>query len=63
MLTFAKYDRISSCPSLISDEKTEAATWEMPHNEYPVHGINTSCHKSGIFVNIFEIVFISSAPR
>ena len=63
MPTFAKYDRISRYPPLISSEKTEATTREMAHNEYPVHSINASGHKPGISVDVFEIVLISSAPR
>ena len=63
MPTFAKYNRTSSRPSLISGKKTETRTQEIPHNEYPIHGINASRHKLGVFVGVFEIVLLSPTPR
>lgn len=61
--TFAKDDRITSCPSLLADEETEERVRKMPHDKYPVHGINTSCQKPRMFVDVFEIVLFSSVPR
>ena len=63
MHTFAKDDRISSCPSLITGEKAEETMQKIPHNKYPVHGVDTSCQKPGMFVDVFEIVLFASVPR
>jgi len=63
MRTFAKDDRISRSPSLTTGKKkTVEIAQKVAHNKQPVHGINTSCHKPGVFVDVFEIVLISSVP-
>jgi len=62
MRTFAKGERISISPSLTTGEKGEEMAQKMAHNKQPIHGINTSCHKPGTFLDIFEIVLLSSVP-
>jgi len=63
MRTFAKDDRINRCAFLVAGEKTGEMTRNMPHDKQPVDGIDTGCHKPGMFVDVFEIVLLSSVPR
>ena len=36
---------------------------KMAHDKQPVRGIDTSCRKPWMFVDVFEIVLLSSVPR
>jgi len=62
MRTFTKDERISRSPSLTAGEKAEEIMQKMAHNQQPIHGINTSCHKPGMFVDVLEVVLLSSVP-
>jgi len=63
MRTFAKDDRTNRCAFLIAGEKTGEMTQKTAHDKQPVGGIDASCHKPGMFVDVFEIVLLSSVPR
>ena len=62
MRTFAKDDRINGCALLIAGEKPGGMTQKIAHDKQPVHSINTSCHKLGMLVDVFEIILLSSVP-
>ena len=61
--TFTKDDCISGYPSLIAGEEIEGMMRKIAHNKQQICGVNARNHKPGMFVDVFQVVLLSSVPR